>query len=111
MKVDPARHREQPWRVHTLTPDFELLDVWSVPIEADPARGETFDRFLEIVWENGLEAGSTVVRALVRLRGLGSRPYMSLIQPFRKWFVYPAWTAHVARLWRDQRSPAKAMPR
>lgn len=28
MKVDPARHKSRPWRVHSLAPDFELLDVW-----------------------------------------------------------------------------------
>lgn len=28
MQVDPTEHRERPWRVHTLAPDFELLDVW-----------------------------------------------------------------------------------
>jgi hypothetical protein len=200
VKVDPARHRRQPWRVHTLAPDYELLDVWEVPIQADPSRGESFDLFFELVWENGMETGSPVVTALVRLRallgrvfrwerqdlsipgarersiaerltdddrkadrapeprsrptaipvrliyrfadealievsnatiaalvhlgwvalpdrkntaelavyiksrGLGSRMYMSLIEPFRGWFVYPAWTAQMARLWRDRRA-------
>lgn len=68
MKVDPARHRSHPWRVHSLAPDFKLLDVWHIPIEADPGRGETFDQLFDIVWENGLEAGSAPTRALVRLR-------------------------------------------
>lgn len=197
MRVDPARHRAQPWRVHSLAPDFELLDVWQIPIEAEPSRGETFDAFFDVVWANGVETGSVIVRALVRLRsmlgtafgwdrsappiprtvelsvterldandrradrasgvrtqdtaagervrlvyrfadeallevsnatiaalwhfgwvdlprgkktvemavyiksrGLGSRLYMALIQPFRHIFVYPAWTKHVARLW------------
>jgi len=199
VRVDPARHRRQPWRIHTLAPDYELLDVWEVPIEADPSRGESFDRFFELVWENGMETGSPVVTALVRLRalmgrvfrwertdlaipgarersiterltdddrkvdrsperrsrptaipvrlvyrfenealievsnatiaalvhlgwvalpggkstaelavyiksrGLGSRVYMTLIEPFREWFVYPAWTAHMARVWHDRR--------
>lgn len=197
MNVDPARHRAQPWRVHSLVPDFELLDVWQVPIEADPSRGETFDRFFDLAWENDIEAGSMIVRALsdlrgsigraldwdghghpipgstersvaerlteadrradlargprtkqtaagerialiyrfddealvetsnatiaalwhlgwvdlpngrktaelavyIKSRGLRSRVYMALIQPFRHLFVYPAWTRHVARLW------------
>jgi hypothetical protein len=197
MRLDPARHRAQPWRVHSLAPDFELLDVWRIPIEADPSRGETFDRFFDLVWENELEAGSAIVRLLaevrwsigrvlgwdgtghripgsgersvaerltdadrladrtrgvrskrtaagerialiyrfadealvetsnatiaalwhlgwvdlpggrktaevavyIKSRGLGSRVYIALIQPFRQLFVYPAWTKHVARLW------------
>lgn len=205
VKVDPARHRAQPWRIHALAPDFELLDVWGIPIEADPARGETFDRFFDLAWENGIEAGSAPVRALVWLRsamgrafgwersdltipgtrertlterlseedrrldqapehpsretaierlrlvyrfadeallefsnatiagllhlgwvdapggktaelavyiksrGVGSRVYMSLISPFRNWFVYPAWTRHIARLWRDRQATRRAI--
>lgn len=202
MKVDPARHRTRPWRVHGLVPDFELLDVWQVPIEADPSLGETFDAFFDLAWENGIEAGSAIVRALshlrgsigrvlnwdgeghpipgstersvaerlteedrradrahglrtkqiaageritliyrsadealietsnatiaalwhfgwvdlpsgmktvelavyIKSRGLRSRVYMSLIQPFRHLFVYPAWTQHVARVWYGRRA-------
>lgn len=197
MRVDPARHRAHPWRVHTLAPDFELLDVWRIPIEADPARGETFDRFFDLAWENELETGSAIVRLLTEIRwwlgsvlrwdeaghpipgtaegsvaerltaadrqadrsggaspkrtaagerialvyrfadealvetsnatiaalwhlgwvdlpdgkktaeiavyikprGLRSRLYMAMIQPFRQLFVYHAWTAHIARRW------------
>lgn len=32
--------------MHTLAPDFELLDLWRVPLAADPARGECFADFL-----------------------------------------------------------------
>lgn len=201
MKVDPARHKSQPWRIHTLAPDFELLDVWEIPIQADPRRGETFDEFFEMAWDNGIETKSPITDALVRIRramgrvfgwdrtaptipgsgehslterlsdddrrmnrastdqtleaafvrvrlvyrfrdeallelhnmtiaallhlgwvdlpggykttelavyvksrGLASRLYLGLIEPFRGWFVYPAWTKHVARLWRDRNS-------
>jgi hypothetical protein len=69
MKVDPARHRAQPWRVHTLAADYELLDVWQVPIEADPSRRETFDRFFDLAWDNGLETGSPIVRCSPRCGG------------------------------------------
>jgi hypothetical protein len=199
MRVDPARHRAQPWRVHSLAPDFELLDVWEVPIRADPTRGETFDRFFEIVWENGLDAGlaakmllslrkslgrffrwdreehlipgsdersvaerlseadrsailepgrgpratgiwpvrviyryqqeallepapNATIAVLLHLgwvdtgegrktaelavyiksRGLRSRVYMSLIEPFRLLFVYPPWIARITRAWRER---------
>lgn len=56
--------------MHSLAPDFELLDVWRVPIEADPARGETFDDFFELLWENGTRTDHPVVRGLVKLRWL-----------------------------------------
>ncbi|MBI1735183.1 MAG: DUF2867 domain-containing protein [Candidatus Rokubacteria bacterium] len=190
MRVDPARHRRQPWRVHTLAPDFELLDVWTFPIVADPAKGETFETFFDLVWSNGLESGSRITRffvglraamgklfrweldasehvtsvaerlatedrrtetlrtsitpvrlvyrfenealleihnrtvsallhfslvevgdgrktpelaVYVRTRGLKSRLYMALIEPFRLVAVYPQWIAHVARLWGSRR--------
>ena len=28
MKIDPSEHLTRPWRVHTLAPDFQVLDVW-----------------------------------------------------------------------------------
>ncbi|MEO6027618.1 MAG: DUF2867 domain-containing protein [Candidatus Binatia bacterium] len=48
MSADVAAHRARPWRVHTLAPDFELLDLWEVPLGADPAHGETFAEFLRV---------------------------------------------------------------
>jgi hypothetical protein len=52
--ADPRRHAARPWRVHTLAPDFELLDLWELPLAADPARGETFERFLAVFVESGM---------------------------------------------------------
>jgi len=51
---NPRAHAARPWRVATLAPDFELLDVWEVPIAADPARGESFERFLAVFVEHGM---------------------------------------------------------
>lgn len=44
--VDARTHCTRPWRLHTLAPDFELLDLWELPLAADPVHGETFERFL-----------------------------------------------------------------
>jgi hypothetical protein len=66
--ADVAAHRARPWRVHTMAPDFELLDLWELPVEADPARGETFGSFLEIFLSTG--AASWPVYSL-RPRSLG----------------------------------------
>jgi hypothetical protein len=198
-KLNPARHSDHAWRVHTLAPDFELLDVWSVPIHADPARGESFARFLDVVLANGLAAGratsalvelrrvlgrlfgwdrdvftlpipgctersiaermteadrrrssvdphrrttpftevlmvyrfedealleisNNTIHALVHFswvdddrsgktarlavyiksRGIMSRIYMAMIEPFRNWIVYPAYTEHLAALWGEE---------
>jgi hypothetical protein len=67
VKVAPARHRTHPWRVHTLAPDFRLLDVWEVPVES--GRPDRFDRFYALVAANRIETGSPIVRVLVAVRG------------------------------------------
>ncbi len=68
MTVDPADHRSRPWRVHALARDFRLLDAWRLPIEADPARGDTFDEFYRLFVAGGLETESAAANALVALR-------------------------------------------
>jgi hypothetical protein len=35
MKIPRADHLARPWRVHTLAPDFELLDVWGLLLAPD----------------------------------------------------------------------------
>jgi hypothetical protein len=52
--ADPHAHAARPWRIRTLAPDFELLDVWALPITADPAHGDTFARFLEVFVDSGM---------------------------------------------------------
>lgn len=54
MSADVAAHRARPWRVHELAADFELLDLWEVPIAADPKRGDTFVDFLRVFCTNGM---------------------------------------------------------
>ncbi len=220
MSADRRAHAARPWRVHTLAPDFELLDLWEVPIAADPARGETFERFLAVFVADGmsgrwpryrlrltsprdvvhgglllgaagllafrralgqvlrldddrdalaipgrvehrvrerladadrvrdtgvlparigafetvyafgeealLEIANRTIHALlhvswvaagdgrraavlaiyIKSRGLGSRAYMALINPFRHLVVYPAWITHVQRSWEARRAAA-----
>jgi hypothetical protein len=38
----------------------------------------------------------------IKSRGVWSRVYMAMIEPFRMLFVYPALIAHLARTWRKQ---------
>jgi len=49
MRSTASAHRAHPWRVHTLAPDFELIDVWRFDVQVAPGRG--FDAFLDIYWE------------------------------------------------------------
>jgi hypothetical protein len=63
MSADVGAHRARPWRVHTLASDFELLDLWEAPLDADPAGGETFEDFLRVFCASG-----TGARPVYRLR-------------------------------------------
>jgi hypothetical protein len=49
MRSTASAHRAHPWRVHTLAPDFELVDVWRFDVQVDSSRG--FDAFLDTFWE------------------------------------------------------------
>jgi hypothetical protein len=49
MRSTASAHRAHPWRVHTLAPDFELVDVWRFDVHVEPGGG--FDAFLDTFWE------------------------------------------------------------
>jgi uncharacterized protein DUF2867 len=68
MKLDKARHYDRVWRVHELARDFELIDVWEIPIQANPARNETFRDFYRLVVANGPSTDSRATQALLRTR-------------------------------------------
>jgi len=52
--AEPRAHAARPWRVHTLAPDFELLDLWEIPLDADPARGDRFEDFLRVLTRDAM---------------------------------------------------------
>jgi hypothetical protein len=64
MSVDAAAHRRRPWRVHDLAPDFELLDLWRLPVHVDEARGQTFDDFHRVFLRLGISLRSLPVDSL-----------------------------------------------
>ena len=45
LTLPASAHTERPWRIHELTPDFELLDVWATPTPGGP---DDFTRFVEL---------------------------------------------------------------
>ncbi|MGH9885367.1 MAG: DUF2867 domain-containing protein [bacterium] len=49
MRSTASAHRAHAWRVHTLAPDFELVDVWKFDVQTDSGHG--FDAFLDVFWE------------------------------------------------------------
>jgi hypothetical protein len=36
MRLPNTAHTSQPWRIHELTPDFRLEDVWALPTPGGP---------------------------------------------------------------------------
>ena len=36
MKLPDTAHTDRPWRIHEITPDFRLYDVWALPTPGGP---------------------------------------------------------------------------
>jgi hypothetical protein len=60
MKLPNNAHFSRPWRIHELTPDFRLEDVWALPT---PGGRDDFPRLVQIV--------SSFGEARQRLSGVG----------------------------------------
>ena len=71
MRLPPSAHTSRPWRVHELTRDFRLEDVWELPVSG---RREDFARLVELTadFDPG-RSGSAAVRALFALRWQAGR--------------------------------------
>ena len=66
MRLPNAAHTTQSWRIHELTPDFELEDVWELPGRGGPG---DFQRLVEMIAStNPSESSSFAVRALFAIR-------------------------------------------
>lgn len=46
MRLSPAAHTERPWRIHELTRDFRLEDVWALPTPGGP---DDFGRLVAMI--------------------------------------------------------------
>ncbi len=65
-KLPHTAHTSRPWRIHELTPDFRLEDVWALPTPGDP---DDFPRLVHaVVAGDPLRSPSPVVRALFGVR-------------------------------------------
>jgi hypothetical protein len=66
MKLPATAHTSQPWRIHELTPDFRLEDVWALPTPGVPG---DFPRLVELaVTSDASQSSSYAVRALFAIR-------------------------------------------
>ena len=66
MKLPESAHASQPWRIHELTRDFELEDVWAL---ATPGGPDDFPRLVDLMASFDPGRGSSrATRALFALR-------------------------------------------
>ena len=66
MRLPDSAHTSRPWRIHELTRDFEVEDVWALPTPGGP---DDFPLLVEgFASADPSESGSSAVRALFALR-------------------------------------------
>jgi hypothetical protein len=66
MKLAKIEHTSRPWRVHEITPEFKLEDVWALPTPGGP---DDFHRLVEeAVTIDPAESTSRTVRTLFEIR-------------------------------------------
>jgi hypothetical protein len=66
MSLPESAHRSRPWRIHELTQDFEVEDVWALPTPGGP---DDFHLLVEgFAAGDPSQSGSAPVRALFAIR-------------------------------------------
>ncbi len=66
MRLPDSAHTSRTWRIHELTPDFEVEDVWALPTPGGP---DDFSLLVEgFAAADPSESGSGAVRALFAIR-------------------------------------------
>jgi len=66
MRLPDSEHTSRPWRIHELTQDFRLEDVWALPTPGGP---KDFPRLVEMIAAGDTaETASRPARALWSLR-------------------------------------------
>lgn len=66
VRLPDTAHTSRPWRIHELTPDFQLEDVWALPTPGGP---DDFPRLVQLMasFDPG-RSSSAPVRALFAIR-------------------------------------------
>jgi hypothetical protein len=66
MRLPDTAHTSRPWRIHELTPDFRLEDVWALPTPGGP---NDFPRLVRLMSSGTSSQGSSrAARALWAIR-------------------------------------------
>src|SRR5438874_8671130 len=66
MRLPNTAHTSRPWRIHELTRDFRLEDVWALPTAGPP---DDFPRLVQMIASLDLSQSSSVaLRTLVAIR-------------------------------------------
>ena len=66
MRLADSAHTSRPWRIHELTPDFRLEDVWALPTPGGP---DDFPRLVQLTAElDPSQSSSSAVRTLFAIR-------------------------------------------
>jgi hypothetical protein len=66
MRLPDTAHTSRPWRIHELTGDFELVDVWALPT---PGARDEFPRLVDAIAAGSLSRSpSAAVRVLWAVR-------------------------------------------
>jgi hypothetical protein len=66
MRLPSTAHTSKPWRIHELTGDFQLEDVWALPTAGGP---DDFTRLVALMAAfDPAKGSSSVVRALFAIR-------------------------------------------
>jgi hypothetical protein len=63
--LSKAEHTSRPWRIHALTKEFRVLDVWALPTPGGP---DDFPRLVQLMAEYDPAESSIVVRGLFAIR-------------------------------------------
>src|SRR5918995_1857264 len=96
MRLPNTAHTSRPWRIHELTPDFRLEDVWAAEIVNRTVHG-----VMHIGWVPNQTGGYRGEMAVyVKPNGLLGACYMAAIRPFRHLIVYPPLMRQIDRDWR-----------
>jgi len=82
LAADRATHLQRPWRVHELASDFALIDLWEIPIRADPSKGERFHDFFRVFIQRA-DATSAAPGYRVAPRSVGDLAQLLRLVGFR----------------------------
>jgi len=77
MRLPHTEHTSQPWRIHELTPDFRLEDVWALPTPGGP---DDFPRLVRFATDRPVELNAQGQYVGDGSRGIVSRVSRALFE-------------------------------